>query len=56
MLVDLGLPDTASPTATVEKLKAIAQEISTIVLSGNKDAKLALGAIKCGIVDYLVSC
>ena len=53
LLLDLGLPDSQGlPTLSAIRRQAI--QLPIIVLTGNSDERLALGAIHEGAQDYLV--
>ena len=53
VLLDLTLPD-SSGLATVRAMRAALPEVPLVVLTGQDDNELALGALQAGAQDYLV--
>jgi len=52
ILLDLTLPDTQG-LATLQRLRAQVPDIPIVVLTGNRDERTALQALKLGAQDYL---
>jgi len=52
MLLDLGLPDSQGLDA-INKVTKVNQNIPIVVLTGNDDDEVGLGAIKRGACDYI---
>ncbi len=53
VLLDLSLPDTHGDSA-VEELRRWAPEVPLVVLSGTRDPRLMVGALRSGAEDFLV--
>jgi two-component system, cell cycle sensor histidine kinase and response regulator CckA len=52
ILLDLSLPDTQG-LATLERLRAQVPNIPIVILTGNKDERIALQALQLGAQDYV---
>jgi DNA-binding NtrC family response regulator len=53
VLLDLGLPDTASPKDTYEQIKKWAQKLPIIIMTNLKDHELAKVMVQEGAADFL---
>jgi FixJ family two-component response regulator len=53
ILLDLGLPDSASPHDTFERMKKYASDIPIVILTGMSDHTLALKLISEGADDFI---
>ena len=53
MLLDLGLPD-IDGMKVLEKVKELPNETATLVITGNRDVKMAVKAMQLGAYNYIV--
>lgn len=54
IITDLGLPDSPERSETFQKLRAFAEFIPTIILTGLDDEDFAIDLVRRGAQDYLV--